>query len=433
MSFGKVFVMKSVALVLVIMVVPCVYGQDWDARIEKGAEAVESKVIEWRRDFHEHPELSGKEVRTAAKVADHLKSLGIEVQTGVAKTGVVGLLKGGKRGGVVALRADLDGLPVVEQTGLSFASKERDTYRGNDVGVMHACGHDCHVAILMGAAEVLSEMKNDIPGTIKFLFQPAEEGPGGADEMVEEGVLKNPDVDAIFGLHVFQSLEVGQISVRPGGMMAASDYFTLKIIGKQTHAAMPSKGVDPIVVAAQVIMGFQTIVSRQTDLTAAPAVITVGTINGGVRSNIIPDDVTLTGTVRTLDPEMQLDIHARMERTAREIAESAGASIEWEMRFGSPVTYNDPELTRIMQDSLAKADRDGMVEETRPVTGAEDFAFFAREVPAMFFFLGVRSPDVKIEDAIPNHSPFFDSDESALIDGVKAMSTVAVDFLTRDE
>ena len=422
------FVLGSLALLA-----PATYGQDWQSIIEEKAEAVESKVIKWRRDIHQHPELSGKEVRTAAKVTEHLESLGLEVQTGVAKTGVVGILKGGKPGGVVALRADMDGLPVVEQTGLKFSSKVRDTYLGKDVGVMHACGHDCHVAILMGAAEVLTEMKDEIPGTIKFLFQPAEEGPGGADEMVEEGVLKNPDVDAIFGLHVFQSLEAGQFGVRSGGMMAASDYFNLKIIGKQTHAAMPSKGVDPIVVAAQVIMGLQTIVSRQADLTAAPAVITVGTINGGVRSNIIPDDVTLTGTLRTLDPEMQLDIHARMERTAREIAESAGASIEWDMRFGSPVTYNDPELTRLMHNSLAKVDPDGMVKETRPMTGAEDFAFFLREVPGMFFFLGVRSPEVSEGDAIPNHSPYFDSDESALIYGVKAMSTVAIDFLNLDK
>jgi len=420
---------RIAVLGFLVSIAPGAFGQDHQATIARKAEALESQVIEWRREIHQHPELSGKEVRTAAKVAEHLKSLGLDVQTGVAKTGVVAILKGGKPGGVVALRADLDGLPVVEQTGLSFASKERDTYLGNDVGVMHACGHDCHIAILMGAAQVLTEMKDDISGTIKFLFQPAEEGPGGADEMVEEGVLKNPDVDAIFGLHVFQSMEAGEIGVRPGGMMAASDYFELKIIGKQTHAAMPSKGVDPIVVSAQVILGLQTIISRQTDLTAAPAVITVGMINGGVRSNIIPDDVTLRGTVRTLDPDMQVDIHERMERTARDIAESAGASIEWTMRYGSPVTYNDPELTRLMKDSLAKADPDGIVEETRPMTGAEDFAFFLKEVPGMFFFLGVRSPDVLLKDAVPNHSPFFDSDETALLHGVKAMATVAIDFL----
>jgi amidohydrolase len=323
----------------------------------------------------------------------------------------------------------MDGLPVVEQTGLAFASKERSVYNGNDVGVMHACGHDTHVAMLMGAAEVLTGLREDLAGTVMFIFQPAEEGPGGADKMVEEGVLLDPCVDAIFGLHVTQGLAAGEIGVRPGGTMAGSDYFIIDIRGQQTHAAMPWAGVDPIVTASQIVLGLQTVVSRNVELTRAPAVVSVGTINGGVRSNIIPDSVELTGTIRTLDPGMQELVHRRVRETAERIAHSAGAIAEVDLRIGSPVTYNDPDLTRRMRPSLERIYGAMAVQEIPPTTGAEDFAFFQQEVPGVYFFLGVRPPEVPVEEAIPNHSPFFDSDESALQHGVRAMASLAVDYL----
>jgi len=398
--------------------------------IDFRAKAINDKVIAWRRDIHEHPELSNEEVRTGKLVAKHLKSLGLEVQTGIANTGVVGILRGGKPGKVVALRADMDGLPVEEKVDVPFASKARGKYRGNDVGIMHACGHDMHVAILMGAAEVLAGMKDEISGTIKFIFQPAEEGPGGADTMVEAGVLKNPDVDAIFGLHVTQGWSVGEMGVRAGGAMAGSDYFTIVVKGKQTHAAAPWLGVDPIVVSAQVILGMQTIISRQVDVTAAPAVLTIGTINGGVRSNIIPDDVTLRGTIRTFQPKMQDDIHARLRNTVESIAASAGADVEISIVKSAPVTYNDPELTRQMRATLERVAGASKVLESRLVTGAEDFAYFQKEIPGMFFFLGVRPEDVSKADLIANHSPLFYSDEDSLPIGVRAMAGLALDYLS---
>lgn len=398
--------------------------------IDSRAEAINDKVIAWRRDIHEHPELSNEEVRTGKLVAKHLKSLGLEVETGIANTGVVGILRGGKPGKVVALRADMDGLPVEEKVDVPFASKARGKYRGNDVGIMHACGHDMHVAILMGAAEVLSGMKDEISGTIKFIFQPAEEGPGGADTMVEAGVLKNPDVDAIFGLHVTQGWSVGEMGVRAGGAMAGSDYFTIVVKGKQTHAAAPWLGVDPIVVSAQVILGMQTIISRQVDVTAAPAVLTIGTINGGIRSNIIPDDVTLRGTIRTFEPNMQDDIHARLRNTVESIAASAGADAEISIVKSAPVTYNDPELTRQMRATLERVAGASKVLESPLVTGAEDFAYFQKEIPGMFFFLGVRPEDVPKADLIANHSPLFYSDEDSLPIGVRAMAGLAVDYLS---
>lgn len=405
---------------------------DVHALIANRAEAINEKVVAWRRDIHEHPELSNEEYRTGKKAADHLKALGFEVQTGVAETGVVGILRGDHPGKVVALRADMDGLPVEEQVDVPFASKVRGTYRGKEVGVMHACGHDNHVAILMGAAEVLAGMKSQIHGTIVFIFQPAEEGIGGADVMVAEGVLSDPDVDAIFGLHVSQRLAVGEVGVRPGGTMAGSDGLQIVVHGKQTHAAMPWAGIDPIVLSAQVIMGLQTIVSRQANITVAPAIVTIGIIEGGVRSNIIPDDVTMIGTIRTLDPEMQDDIHARVHQTVKGIVESAGGTATVTIRKGAPVTYNDPKLTRTMRSTLETVAGFEQVSEPNPVTGAEDFAFFAQEVPAMFFFLGVRPVDVPVEEGIANHSPFFYADESALPLGVKAMAGLAIDFLNTD-
>ncbi len=409
---------------------------NYDDLIAERALEIEDKVIAWRRDIHEHPELSNREFRTAALVADHLRGLDIEVETEVAHTGVVGVLRGGRPGPVVALRADMDGLPVVEQTGLPYASTERTTYNGLDVGVMHACGHDNHVAILMGAAEVLASMREDIPGTIKFIFQPAEEGPpagenGGAKMMIEEGALMDPDVEAIFGLHISQSLAAGEAGYRALGMMASAQSFEINIRGRQTHGARPWQGVDPVVIGSQIIMGLQTIISRQVDSTLAPAVITVGTFHGGVRYNIIPDDVQLTGTIRTFDPGMRDQIHERMHRTVNSIAEAGGASAELIIDPGVPVTYNHVELTAQMGPTLDRIYGGDNVVESPRVTGAEDFSFFQEEVPGFFFYIGGRPPEVPAEEAIPNHSPLFYVDESSLLPGVKAMSTLPLDYLTQ--
>lgn len=426
-----VFVSLSTTLVVPS---PEALASSLDDKIDRGAASIENKVIAWRRDIHEHPELSNREFRTSKVVADHLRGLGIEVQTGVAHTGVVGVLRGGKPGPVVALRADMDGLPVVERVDLPFASKVKTTYNDREVGVMHACGHDNHVAILMGAAEVLAGMREDIAGTVKFIFQPAEEGAplgedGGAGMMVDEGVLKNPEVDAIFGLHITQGWPTGHVAFRPMGMMASAQRFDVKVNGRQTHAARPWAGVDPIVVGAQIVMGLQTIVSRQVDTTAGPAVITVGTFDGGVRNNIIPDMIKMSGTIRTFDPDMRKEIHERINRTVKNIAESAGATAEVDIHPGVPVTFNDPALTDSMRATLERVVGEDRVSPAPLITGAEDFSFFQEEVPGFFFFLGGRPPEVPQEEAIPNHSPLFYVDEAALKPGVRAMATLAVDYL----
>jgi amidohydrolase len=420
------------ALLLTTFFSAPVYGTDeaLRAEVDRRAEAVLEKVVAWRRDIHQHPELSHREFRTGALAAKHLEALGMEVRTGLAGTGVVGVLRGGRPGPVVALRADMDALPVTEQVDLPFASKVRDELNGQEVGVMHACGHDNHVAILMGAAEILAGMREELPGTVKFIFQPAEESLGGADVMVARGVLKDPDVDAIFGLHVTQGYAVGEIGVRGRGMMAASDGLEIKVTGRQTHGAMPWMGVDPIVAASHIVIGLQSVISRQSDLTAAPAVVTIGSFNGGVRGNIIPDEVHMTGTIRTFEPEMQTRIHERVRETAERIAESQGAVAEVIIRKGAPVTFNDPALTQRMRPSLERIAGPANVLEARRVTGAEDFAYYAERVPAMFFFIGVRPADVPAEEAIPNHSPFFYADEDALIHGVRAMASLAVDYLS---
>ena len=332
------------------------------AKIDQQAKEIEGKVIEWRRHFHQYPELSNREVKTAAIVADHLKKLGIEVQTGVAKTGVVGLLKTGKPGPVIALRADMDALPVTERNSLPYASKEKAVFNDQETGVMHACGHDTHVAILMAVAEILSKNKSDLKGTVKFIFQPAEEGPpageeGGAGLMVREGVLENPKVDVIFGMHIQSISPLGRITYRPAGMMAASDWFTIKVKGKQSHGAAPWMGVDPIAISAQIINGLQTIVSRQTELTKEAAVISVGRINAGIRENIIPEEAVMAGTIRTLDNDMRTKIHEKIKLTATKIAESGGATAEVTIENKTPVTYNDPELTEKVIGSLAKSGR----------------------------------------------------------------------------
>ena len=396
-------------------------------------EQVMPKVIAWRRDVHQNPEQGNREVRTAKLVADHLRSLGLEVKTGVAHTGVVGLLKGGKPGPVVALRADMDALPVTEQVSLPFASKARAKYNGQEVGVMHACGHDNHVAILMGVAEVLAGMKSEIAGTVKFIFQPAEEGPpegedGGAKMMVAEGVLTNPAADVIFGLHVWPDT-VGRLTYREGGIMAAADGLRIVVRGKQTHGAVPWGGVDPIVVSAQIINSLQTIPSRQMDLTAAPSIVTIGMIQGGLRGNIIPDSVVMVGTIRTLDPQHHDDIHARIKRTVEKVAESAGATSEVTITKSYPITYNDPALTARMVPTLKRTARDGKAGVLPPVTGAEDFSYFQQKIPGLYFFLGVTPDGTNPATTAKNHSPLFFADEKALPVGVRALTQLTLDYL----
>lgn len=402
------------------------------ADLDRRIPGVMPKVVAWRRDIHEHPELGNREVRTSKLVADHLRALGIEVRTGVAHTGVVGVLKGGRPGPVVALRADMDALPVTEQVNLPFASKIKATYNDQEVGVMHACGHDNHVAILMGVAEVFAGMKAQIPGTVKFIFQPAEEGPpageeGGAAMMVKEGALEAPKPDAVFGLHVFP-FPVGTIAYRPLGAMAAADWLRIVVRGKQTHGAVPWGGVDPIVVASQIVLGLQTIPSRQTDVTVGPAIVTIGAFQGGLRENIIPDSVVLRGTIRTFDPSMQQDIHARVKRTAEMIAASAGATASVEIRSPYPVTFNDPALTERMLPTLKRA-ANGKVQLIAPVMTSEDFSEFQKVVPGLFVMLGIVPEGQDPKKAAGNHSPLFFADEAALPVGVRTMAGLALDFL----
>ena len=402
------------------------------ADIQPKIDAVMPKVVTWRRDFHQHPELSNQEFRTAEIVADHLRALGMEVQTEVAHTGVVGTLRGGD-GPVVALRADMDALPVTELVDLPFASKAKGVYQGREVGVMHACGHDNHVAILMGVAEVLAGMGDELPGTVKFIFQPAEEGTpdgsiGGAELMLMEGVFENPRPDVVFGLHVFP-YPVGTIATRPGGLMASSDRHQITIKGKQTHGAVPWAGVDPIVAASQVVMGLQTIVSRQLDATLTPSIVTVGRIEGGVRNNIIPESVELEGTIRTFDAATRNDIHTRIRRTASNIAEAAGATADIVIDQGYGVTRNDPTLYRQMAPTLEIVAGDRFIEATQTTT-AEDFSYFANEVPGLFLFLGVAPDDPTLIH--PNHSPRFYADERALPVGVEALTSITLDYMVSE-
>ena len=404
-----------------------------EQRIDEAAKRVEPSVVECRRDIHQHPELGNREVRTSKLVADKLRQLGIEVRTPIAHTGVVGILRGGKPGRVVGLRADMDALPVTEQVDLPFKSTVRSSYNGQEVGVMHACGHDAHVAILLGVAEVLSSIRSELPGTVVFLFQPAEEGAplgeeGGAALMVKEGALDNPRVDAVFGLHVTSRYPVGEIAYRAGAEMAAVDSFRIKVHGKQTHGAYPWLGVDPIVTASQIVLALQTIPSRQLDVSLAPAVVTVGAIHGGVRNNIIPDDVEMLGTIRSLDEKMRSDIHERIKRTAEDIASSAGAKAEVTIENGYPVTYNDPKLTEQTAPTLRRMTSD--IVEMNATLGAEDFSFYQQKVPGLFFFLGTRPKNQTAEQAASNHSPLFYVDESGLGLGIRAMAHVAVDYLT---
>ncbi len=429
MKFACAVLMTAAALPAL-----CQTSSKLQTKLDLQAKAMEDKVIEWRRHFHQYPELSNQETKTAAFVAEHLKSLGLKVQTGVAKTGVVALLETGNSGPVIALRADMDALPVTERNSLPFASKEKATYNGQETGVMHACGHDSHISILMAVAEILSKNKSELKGTIKFIFQPAEEGApvgeeGGAGLMVKEGVLENPKVDVVFGLHIQSLAPVGAITYRPAGMMAASDWFMIKVKGKQAHGAVPWMSVDPIVVSAQIITGLQTIISRQTELTKEAAVITVGRIQAGIRENIIPEEATFAGTIRTLDTGMQDKIHEKIKLTATKIAESAGATAEVSIERKTPVTYNDPALTAKMLPSLKRAAGEKNVVEIHAVTGAEDFAFYQQKIPGLFFFVGAVPANIDPAKAPSHHTPDFMIDERGFITGLKAMLDVTTDYM----
>jgi len=405
------------------------------AQIDAAASAIEARVIAWRRDFHEHPELGNREFRTSGIVADHLRRLGLdEVRTEVAHTGVVGLLKGALPGPVVALRADMDALPVTEEVDVPFASKVQATWNGESVGVMHACGHDTHTAILMGVAEILAGLKAKLRGSVKFIFQPAEELPpegedGGAKMMIDQGALENPKPKVIFGLHVTSRLPLGVIGYRSGPTMASADRLKIVVEGRQTHGAMPWLGVDPIVTAAQVVLGLQTVVSRQVDITKEPAVVTIGMIKGGVRENIIPDSVEMRGTIRTFDEEMRDDVHERVKYLAEAISRGSHAGCKVNIRRNYPVTVNDPALTEAMLPTLRRVAGAARVEFISKVSGSEDFSFFQRVVPGLFFFVGVTPPGVKPERAEPNHSPRFYVDERCLPLGVRALAHAASDFL----
>ncbi|MDH5609512.1 MAG: amidohydrolase [Cyclobacteriaceae bacterium] len=394
----------------------------------------EQKMIDWRHDIHQNPELSNREFNTAEKIATHLRSLGIEVQTGVAKTGVVGILKGAKPGPVIGLRADMDALPVTERVPLDWASTVTSTYNNIETGVMHACGHDTHVSILMATAEVLAQMKNELRGTVKFVFQPAEEGAppgeeGGAKLMVSEGVLKNPDVDVMFGLHINAQTPVGMVTYKSGGTLAAADRWVMKIKGRQSHGSTPWSGIDPIVTAAQIINGMQSIISRQTELTKEAAVLSVGLIRGGVRNNIIPEEVEMIGTIRTLDTQMQDKLHADFQRVATHIGESMGAEVTLEITKTVPVTYNDPELTARSVAFIQQAIGAENVKTKKAITGAEDFSFFANEVPSFFFFVGGCPAGTDPSTAAPHHTPDFYVDDSGMLTGLKAMLSATLGYM----
>ncbi len=393
---------------------------------------IEYKLIEWRHDFHQNPELSNREFKTAEKIAAHLKSLGLEVETNVAKTGVVGVLKGNNPGKVVAIRADIDALPVTERNDLPFKSEVKTTFLNTETGVMHACGHDTHISILMATAEVFSKHKDKINGTIKFIFQPAEEGPppgeeGGAKLMIKEGVLDNPKVDAIFGLHINSQTPVGVIKYKTGGIMASVERFVVNVKGKQTHGSQPWSGVDPILISAKIIDGFQTIISREAKLTDEAAVITVGKITSGTRFNIIPESAEMIGTVRTLDSEMRLQIMKRMNEMATDIAKAYGGSATIEWQNNTVVTNNDPELTMQILPSIQKVAGEENVQIMKATTGGEDFSYFQEKVPGVYFFLGGMTPGNK--ESFPHHTPDFKIDDRSMLLGVKAFTQITLDYL----
>ena len=427
---------KTIILSLILCITGIAFGQKNDNKIKMLSDEVEEKVIEWRRHIHQNPELSNREFKTAKYIENHLRGLGMSVQTGVAKTGVVGILKGEKPGKVVALRADIDALPVTERNDLPFKSNITSTYNGKETGVMHACGHDSHVAILMGVAEVLSQMKNDLQGTVKFIFQPAEEGApkgeeGGAELMVKEGALKNPNVDVIFGLHINAQLEVGNITYRPGGMFAGVGDLKITVKGRSAHGAEPWYAIDPVVTSAQIINNLQTIMSRNVNVTENAAVVTIGAINGGNRSNIIPEQVEMLGTVRTLSESDEELIFKRIREIVTNTAEANGAHAIVELPYSShyPVTFNDIELTKNMVPSLQKAAGSDHVNLIPAETGAEDFSFFANEVPGFYFYVGALPKGQDPKTSASHHTPDFFLDESGFITGVKAMLNLVSDYM----
>lgn len=428
--------MKKHYFATAMLLLLCLFSFAQTASIDTKVNTIEPKVIKWRRHLHQNPELSNREFKTAEYVIAHLKTLGLEIKTGIAKTGVVGILRTGKPGPTIALRADMDALPVPERAQLPFASKAKGTYAGQEVDVMHACGHDTHVAMLMGAAEILMGMKSQLKGTIVFIFQPAEEGApageeGGAGLMVKEGVLDNPKVEAIFGLHINSGTEVGKLRYKPGGELAAADIFNIKVKGKQTHGSTPWTGIDPITTSAQIIMGLQTIISRQTELTKEAAVISVGKITSGVRNNIIPEEADMTGTIRTLDTAMQRIIHEKIRHVAMTIAESAGATAEVQIIKGTPITYNNPELTAKMLPTLERTAGKENVVLTEDFTGAEDFAFYAEKIPGLFIFVGGMQKGQDPKTAPPHHTPDFFIDESGMKLGVELLCNLAIDYLSK--
>lgn len=409
------------------------------AKLDGLTRAIEPRVIEWRRDIHQHPELSNREVRTARLVADHLERLGLQVRTGIAHTGVTGFLQGGLPGPTIALRADMDALPVTEKVDVPFKSVVTSTYRDQTVGVMHACGHDVHTAVLMGVAQTLAEMRSQLPGNVLFIFQPAEEGApageeGGAPLMLQEGVFDKHPPKAVFALHVQAEMRVGEISVRAGPFMAASDFWRVEVLGKQSHGARPWQGIDPIVTAAQIVNALQTVVSRQIDITLNPAVVTVGAINSGVRYNIVPDRAELIGTIRTFDPKQRETVIANMQRIVENTAVANGATATFRIEPGSnPVLFNDPELTEKMVPTLMRIAGEGKMSLSPLITGAEDFAYFARKVPSMYFRVGVTPPDRDPQTAPSNHSDYFYVDEKAIPIALRAMTQVAVDYLSQSQ
>ncbi len=428
--------MRVTCIFLLVVLSVSAFSQQTDPMIEKLAAEVESEVIELRRHFHENPELSNREYKTAERIATELKKLGLKVDTGIALTGVVGVLETGRPGPVIGLRADIDGLPVTERTPVAFASKVKTEFLGEDVGVMHACGHDTHIAMLLGAAKVLTQMKDKLSGKVVFVFQPAEEGAppgeeGGAELMIKEGLIDKYGIEVMFGQHISAGLDAGKIRYKLGGIMAAVNSMRIVVKGKQTHGSRPWGGIDPITVSAQMILGLQNIVSRQMELTKEACVITIGKIKGGFRSNIIPEEVEMLGTIRTLDKEMQVDIHKRIKKTLVNIAEAWDAEVEIEIDKGYPITFNNHELTRDMLPHLFSAAGEENVMVTNASTGAEDFSFFAQEVPGLYFFVGGKPHDVSELDAAPHHTPDFFIDESGLITGVKTMTYLTLGYMNK--
>lgn len=426
--------MKIIFVILFFFTLSSSHANNIYKKIERLSENVENSVVKWRRHIHQNPELSNREFMTAKYVSDHLKSLGLEVQENIAHTGVVAILEGGHPGGVVALRADMDALPVTERVDLPFASKVKTIYKDVEVGVMHACGHDTHVAILMGVASVLTEIREEIKGTVKFIFQPAEEGApdgeeGGAELMVKEGVLKNPDVDAIFGLHISSGVPINTLTYKPGGTMASATSFEIKIKGKQAHGSRPWEGADPIVAGAQIINNLQTIVSRNLDLTNEAAVVTIGRFESGIRSNIIPESAYMEGTIRALDYEMRDEIYKRLKEIVVNTAKSNNLEAEVILKTPYPITYNDLKLTDQMKKTLFRVAGENNVKLARASTGAEDFSYFANKVPGFFFRLGGMPIEDHPNKGFSHHTPDFYIDDSGLILGVRAMANLAVDYL----